>query len=79
MYPNGQGSWARPGRGRRCARAFPSRLALRARGLHYVLAARALPLWFMLLAHGLGFALTTIKGIHLIQLNEFIYFALQNI
>ena len=29
------GSWVRPGRGRRCAQASPSRLALRARGLGF--------------------------------------------
>ncbi len=46
-------------------------------GSRYALTARALPLRFALLAHGLGFALTTIKWIHLLQLNEFIYFALQ--
>ena len=35
LYPKGQGSRVRPGRGRRCARASPSRLALRARGSLY--------------------------------------------
>ncbi len=49
------------------------------RSLHYALAAQALPSRFALLAHGSGFSLTTIKWIHLLQLNEFIYFALQNI
>ncbi len=59
MYPNGQGSWAWPGQGRRCA--------------------WALPLQFALLTHSSGSALTTINWIHLFQLNEFIYFALQNL
>ncbi len=59
VYRNGQGSRARPGWGRRCARASPSRFALH--------------------AHGLGFALTTIKWIYLLQFNEFINFALQKI
>ncbi len=72
MYPNGQGIWVRPGWSRRCAWALPSRLALCA-------VARASPSRFALLAHSLGFALTTIKWIHLLQLNEFIYFALQNL
>ena len=47
VYPSGQGSRVRPGRGRRCAPASPLaaravrlRLALRARGSRYVLAAR---------------------------------------
>ncbi len=83
MYPNGQGSWARPGRGRRCARASPSRLLLRAPGSRYVLASRlglrtclaawAYPLQFTLLAHGSGFPLTTIKWIHWLQLKEFFF------
>ncbi len=34
-------------------------LGLRPRGLHYALAAWALPSWFALCAQGLGFALTT--------------------
>jgi len=51
VYPNGRGSRARPGRGRGCARASPSRFALR--------------------AHGSGFALTTIKWIHLFCTDEF--------
>ena len=38
VYPNGQGSWARPGRGKRCAWASPSWLALRARHLGFALA-----------------------------------------
>ncbi len=38
VYPNGQGSWARPGRGKRCARALPSRLVLRARNLGFAIA-----------------------------------------
>ncbi len=79
MYPNGQGSWARPGWGRSCARALPSWLALPASSSCYALAAQALPSQFALLAHGSGFALTTIKLIHLLQPNEFIYFALQNL
>jgi hypothetical protein len=52
VYPNGQGSWARPGRGKRCARALPSRLALRARGLRYALTAWDLPSPFAVLARG---------------------------
>ncbi len=79
MYPSGQGSWARPGWGRRCAQALPSRLALRTCGSRYALVAWASPLWFALLAHGSGCALTTIKWIYLLQLNEFIYFALQKL
>ncbi len=39
LHPNGRGSRARPGRGRRCAQASPSRLALRPRGLHYAASA----------------------------------------
>ncbi len=74
MYPNGQGSWARTGRGRRCAQASPSWLALHAR-----IAAWALPSWFALLAHCSGFALTTIEWIQLLQSNKFIHFALQNL
>ncbi len=54
-------------------------LRLRPHGSRYALAARASPSWFALLARGLGFALTTIIWIHLLQLNGFIYFALQNL
>ncbi len=79
VYTNGQGSRAWPGQGRRCARASPLWLALRARGSGYVLVAWASPSWFALHGHGSGFALTTIKWIHLLQLNELIYFALQKI
>ncbi len=35
VFPKGRGSRVWPGRGRRCARASPSQLALRARGLLY--------------------------------------------
>ncbi len=76
VYPNSQGSWAWPGRGRRCAWALPLRLALRTCGLRFALAACALPLQFALLPNGLGFALTTIEWIRLLQLNKFVYFAL---
>ncbi len=72
VYHNGQGSWALSVWGRWCAWVLPLRLALRARTL-------ALPSQFALLAHGSGFALTTIKWICLLQLHEFIYFALQNL
>jgi hypothetical protein len=54
-------------------------LGLHPRGTCYLLAAWALPLRFALHAHSLGFALTTIKQIHLLQLNEFIYFAQKKI
>ncbi len=57
-------SWARPGGGKRCARASPSRLALRARDLGFALAICAT-------RSRLG---TTMKWIHLLQLNEFIEF-----
>ncbi len=56
MLPNGQGSQARPGRGRRCAQASPSQLALHPRGLGFVLTARAIPLRLALCPLGLGFA-----------------------
>ena len=55
VYPNGRGSQAWPGRGRRCA------WGLCPCGSRYALAAWALPLRFVLRAHGLGFALTTIN------------------
>ena len=57
MYPNGRGSRVRPGRGRRCARASPSRLALRARGSLYALTARASPSQLVLRARSLRYAL----------------------
>jgi hypothetical protein len=39
LHPNGQGSRARPGRGRRCAQALPLWLALQACGSGFALAA----------------------------------------
>jgi len=74
---------SRLGLHRGCARASPSRLGLRPRSLRYALTVRA---------HGSGFALTTIKWIHLFcpdefiekmnsyvqKVNEFIYFVRMN-
>ncbi len=77
VYPNGWGSRVRPGWERRCAWALPLPLGLCPCRSDFALAARASPLWFALCAHGLGFALTIIKWIHWLQLNKFIYFALQ--
>ncbi len=54
-------------------------LGLCPHSLRYALAAQASPSWLALHAHSSGFALTTIKWIHLLKLNEFIYFALQKI
>jgi len=74
---------SRLGLRRGCARASPSRLGLRPRSSHYALTVHA---------HSSGFALTTIKWIHLFctdefiekmnsyvqKVNEFIYFVRMN-
>jgi hypothetical protein len=57
LHPNGRGSRARPGRGRRFAQALPSRLALRPRGSGFALPARASPSRLALRPRGSGFAL----------------------
>jgi hypothetical protein len=57
LPPNGRGSRARPGRGRRCDQASPSRLALCPRGSGFELAACATPSRLALRPCGLGFAL----------------------
>jgi hypothetical protein len=54
LHPNGRGSRAQPGRGRRCAQALPLRLALRPCGSGFALVARATPSQLALRARGLA-------------------------
>jgi hypothetical protein len=75
---NGWGSRAQPGWVRRCAWASPLRLALRTHGLGFAIAVCSTCSWLGLCPCGLRYGRTTIKWIHLLKLNEFIYFALQN-
>ncbi len=57
LHPNGRGSWARPGWGRRCAQALPLRLALHPCGLGFALAACVTPSRLRLCPRGLRYAL----------------------
>ncbi len=65
VYPNGQGSWARPGWGKSCSRASPSWLALRTHDLGFALAVCATRSWLGLCPDNNEMnSFITIKWIH---------------